>query len=123
MVYQDESEKANKDHHISILDLSDSNLRELHRIKDKLLTNYPPYSFNFFKDALFYANNFCLFEMSCLNKYEITKKIVKDIQFDGDLLEFITYDSQLYILCDNIRKNREKKIYNKGLSLFRAIMN
>ena len=94
---------------ISILDLSDSNLRELHRIKDKLLTNYPPYSFNFFKDALFYANNFCLFEMSCLNKYEITKKIVKDIQFDGDLLEFITYDSQLYILCDNIRKNREKK--------------
>ena len=123
VVYQDESEKANKDHHISILDLSDSNLRELHRIKDKLLTNYPPYSFNFFKDALFYANNFCLFEMSCLNKYEITKKIVKDIQFDGDLLEFITYDSQLYILCDNIRKNREKKIYNKGLSLFRAIMN
>ena len=134
VVYQDESEKANKDHHIAILDLSDSNLRELHRIKDKLLTNYPPYSFNFFNDALFYANNSCLVEMSCLNKYEITKKIIMDNQFDGDLLEFITYETmdvtQLFILCDTIiRKEkqsmnyREKTIYYKGLSLFRAFVN
>ena len=134
VVYQDESEKENKDHHISILDLSDSNLRELHRIKDKLLTNYPPYSFNFFNDSLFYANNSCLFEMSCLNKYEITKIIIMDNQFDGDLLEFITYETmdvtQLYILCDTIIRRekqsmnyREKTIYYKGLSLFRAFIN
>ena len=92
-----------------------------------VLTNSPPYAFNYFKDFLFYANNYCLIQMDCLNNYAITKTIVMDNQFHGDFLKFITFEDMCYILCDNtyiITKPKGYKLLRifvkMGLSLFRA---
>jgi hypothetical protein len=124
VVYQDESLNYYPDHQISILD---DNLNLFVTKKSKFITNSPPYSFNFFNDLLFYANNYCLVQMDCLNNYAITKTIVIDNQFHGDLLKFITFENMCYILCDNTyimtksKGYRVLRIYvNTGLSLFRA---
>ena len=126
VAYQDESENENKNNCISILN---DKLEPLVTLKHELLTNYPPYSFDFFSDSLFYANNSCLIQMNCSNKYEIIKTFIIEDQFDGDLLEFIRYDDICYIICDNItieeqfKRHKSIELVNKGLSLFRAYFN